>query len=89
MVRKMAGDHIGMEEDLNMTYKIPVPIVNLYRRIAYFLSIVPILLLYFCLDDMVRLFVPFRMYYSGNPNAEGENPARYETLYVIDRLPRF
>lgn len=88
LVLKMAGDHINYEEDYNMRYKVPPLIVNLSMRFASFFFIVPALMLSFALGDMIKLFRQYEYFYPGKPGEEPEQIARYETLYVVDRMPR-
>jgi hypothetical protein len=88
LVIKMAVDHLGYEEDFNQHYKTPMQITKLSIRVAIFLFIVPIFMMFFNYDDMVRIFQPHKYRYIGEIN-DAEVPSRYETLYIIDRLPRF
>ena len=88
LVYKMAADHINYEEEMNQQYKTPIPIVNLWMRVAWFLFVVPGVLMFFCLDDMVRIFVPHKYNYIGM-ETDATIPTRYESLYAMDRIPKF
>jgi hypothetical protein len=84
----MAADHINYEEEMNQQYKTPVPIVNLWMRVAWFLFLVPGFMIMFNFDDMVRIFVPHTYNYIGN-ETDVTIPTRYESLYIMDRIPKF
>lgn len=88
LVYKMGADHINYEEEMNQQYKTPVPIVNLWMRVAWFLFAIPAFMLMCNMDDMIRIFVPHRYTYMGN-TTETVVPTRYETLYTIDYTPKF
>jgi hypothetical protein len=76
LVLKMAVDHVNFEEDMNQQYKTPTVFVNLWMRVAWFLFTVPIFMLIFNMDDMVRVFQPHKYRYIGN-ESEPIIPARY------------
>ena len=73
---------------MNQQYKTPTPVVNLWMRSAWFLFLVPGFMMLFNTDDMIRIFVPRRNAYIGN-ETDTIIPTRYETLYAIDRIPKF
>jgi hypothetical protein len=83
LVLKMSGDHMNLEEDFNLRYKIPISIIFLSQRLAIFWSLSATAILMFCLGDMTKAFRPVSFYYRGTPSNSGEVETRYETLYVI------
>ena len=84
----MATDHINYEDEMNLQYKTPTAIVNLYTRVAWFMFVVPTFMMMFNFDDMSRVFIPHKYNYIGN-ESDTVVPTRYETLYIYDRLPKF
>ena len=84
----MGADHINYEEEMNQQYKTPTVLVNTWMRIAWFLFVVPGFMIMCNMDDMVRVFVPHKYSYMGN-ETDTVNPTRYETLYLIDYIPKF
>lgn len=86
LVLKMATDHVNYEEEMNLTYKTPVVIVNLYQRVGIFFFFMAGFFLIFCMDDMLKMFVPFKKGYIGLVQ-EPRVPTRYESLYVIQKMP--
>ena len=47
------------------------------------------LMLSFCLGDMIKIFGQAEFFYPLRPSGDGEAIPRYETLYFVDRAPRF
>jgi len=86
IVLKMGTDHVNYEEDMNLTYKTPVILVNTYQRVGIFLFFMAGFFLVFCMDDMLRMFVPFKKGYIGIAQ-DARIPSRYESLYIIQKLP--
>ena len=89
LVLKMAADHINYEEDLNLRYKVPPFISNISMRLAMFWFASSIILLSFCLGDMIKIFNISEFYYPNKPSTEAEVYNRYETMYFVDRAPRY
>ena len=48
-----------------MTYKTPTVLVNMWQRVGLFLFSTTIFFLIFTMDDMLRMFVPFKLGYPG------------------------
>ena len=76
LVYKMGADHINFEEEMNQQYKTPVFFVNIWMRIAWFLFVIPGLMILVNHEDLTRTFIPHRLTYMG---AETETviPTRY------------
>lgn len=72
-----------------MRYKVPPFISNLSMRMAMFWFVSAIFMLSFCLGDMIKIFGITEWYYPNKPNPDAEVFCRYETLYFVDRAPRF
>lgn len=89
LVLKMAADHINYEEDLNLRYKVPPFITNMSQRLAAFWFISASIILSFGLGDMLRVFRQVQFYYPTRPSTSAEVPARYQTLYFVDRAPKY
>jgi len=66
LVLKMAADHVNYEDDFNQFYKTPTAFANLGQRVAWLLFFVPIYMMFFNFDDMIRIFIPWRNSYAGN-----------------------
>ena len=49
----MATDHINYEDEMNLQYKTPTPIVNLYTRVAWFMFVVHTFMMMFNLTMML------------------------------------
>lgn len=73
---------------MNQQYKTPPVMVNAWMRVAWFLFLIPGLMLMVNQDDMIRIFIPHRWNYIGKA-AEVTVPTRYETLYAIDNIPKY
>ena len=76
LVLKMAADHVNYEDDLNQYYKTPTAFSNLTMRVAWLLFFVPIFMMFFNFDDMIRIFQPHKYTYSGN-ETDTTIPTRY------------
>ena len=76
LVLKMAADHVNFEDDMNQYYKTPTVLSNLIVRVGWFLFVVPIFMMFFNFDDMIRIFVPHKYSYIGN-QSDPVIPTRY------------
>lgn len=90
LVKRAGVNSMGNEEDMNMRYKTPAYIHNTYSRILWTMFLLPcVLMTIFQFDYMADIFTAAKFYVPGKPAEGGEFPKRYETMYIIDRLPRF
>lgn len=89
LVLKMAADHQNYEEDFNMRYKMPPFVTNMSMRLAAFWFVSSVIVFSFCLGDMIKVFNIVETFYPGKPSQQGEVFSRYETLYFVDRAPKF
>jgi hypothetical protein len=89
LVLKMAADHINYEEDFNLRYKVPPFISNMSMRLATVWFVSAVIILSFGLGDMLKVFRQVEFFYPGRPSTTAEVYQRYETLYFIDRMPKF
>lgn len=88
LVTKMAADHINYEEDLNMKYKIPHVIVKFSYKLAMYWMLVSAFIIMFGLGDMGKTLKPKDFFYINKPSGV-ESARHYETLYLIDRIPKY
>ena len=61
---------------MNMTYKTPMILVNMWQRIGFWLFGTSVFFLLFTMDDMTRMFMPFKLGYMGRAE-EPIVPSRY------------
>lgn len=76
LVLKMGADHINYEEDMNQQYKTPIIIVNTWMRVAWFLFVVPMFMMLFNYDDLIRILQPHKYAYIGK-ESDTVTPLRY------------
>ena len=72
-----------------MKYKIPPVISNLSMRLILYWFVMSTIFISFSLGDMVKLFNPHEYSPKSKPNEDPEAITRYETLYILDRMPRY
>ena len=88
LVLKMAADHVNYEDEMNQTYKTPTLIVNTWQRVGLFFFFMAAFFLMFAMDNMPQIFVPFKLTYPG-VGGDPVIPSRYESLYMIQKVPSF
>lgn len=64
LVYKGAADHINYEEDFNVKYKLPVFVVNVCYRVAWFWFVMTTIYIMFSLGDMNKLFLEQKYFYT-------------------------
>jgi len=89
LVLKYAGDHVNLEEEHNGKYKTHMILVNLCYRVGAVLFAYMLFYWSFMLGDLGKSFRTGGWDYAFNPTDDGDNPTRYESLYMMTKPQKY
>ena len=85
LVKKFGAESLGLEDDISMQYKMPVYWTNFISRLMWILTIYYFIYYSCFLADQSEAFWVDENNPVHRPNAESEQPKKYEFLYSVRR----